>query len=89
MSFSIHDNEIVGLLGPNGAGKTTLINILTCKLNPNFGRIKVFGYDYSHSREVRQLISVVPQFDVFFEVVCSWRILRETRNRQFFDPPRS
>ena len=23
------------------------------------------------------------------EVVCSWRILRETRNRQFFDPPRS
>lgn len=67
MSFSIHDNEIVGLLGPNGAGKTTLINILTCKLNPNFGRIKVFGYDYLHSREVRQLISVVPQFDVFFD----------------------
>ena len=67
MSFSIHDNEIFGLLGPNGAGKTTLINILTCKLNPNFGRIKVFGYDYSHSREVRQLISVVPQFDVFFD----------------------
>ena len=23
------------------------------------------------------------------QVVCSWRILRETRNRQFFDPPRS
>ena len=67
MSFSIHDNEIFGLLGPNGAGKTTLINILTCKLNPNFGQMKVFGYDYSHQREVKQLISVVPQFDVFFD----------------------
>ena len=67
VSFSIHDKEVFGLLGPNGAGKTTLISIMTGKLNPNQGNLKIFGYTFVNSFTVKQLIGVVPQFDVFFD----------------------
>ena len=67
VSFSIHDKEVFGLLGPNGAGKTTLINILTSKLAPNQGDLKIFGYTYKNSFTIKQLIGVVPQFDIFFD----------------------
>ena len=66
ISFCVKDYEVYGLLGPNGAGKTTLINILTSKLNANRGEVKVFGYPSSEG-VVKKLISVVPQFDVFFD----------------------
>ena len=67
VSFSIHDKEVFGLLGPNGAGKTTLISIMTGKLNPNQGNLKIFGYTFLNEFTVKQLIGVVPQFDVFFD----------------------
>lgn len=66
ISFCVKDYEVYGLLGPNGAGKTTLISILTSKLNANKGEVRVFGYPSGNSI-VKKLISVVPQFDVFFD----------------------
>ena len=66
VSFAIKDCEVFGLLGPNGAGKTTLINILTGKLNPSSGKIKVMGYPIS-SYVIASQIGVVPQFDLLFE----------------------
>ena len=67
VSFSIHDKEVFGLLGPNGAGKTTLINVITSKLAPNQGDLKIFGYTYRNPYTIKQLIGVVPQFDIFFD----------------------
>lgn len=67
ISFAIRDNDVFGLLGPNGAGKTTLINVMTGNLNPNMGQMKIFGYDGSNVRRLRELIAVVPQFDTFFD----------------------
>ena len=66
VSFAIMDCEVFGLLGPNGAGKTTLINILTGKLNPSSGKIKVMGYPIS-SYVIASQIGVVPQFDLLFD----------------------
>ncbi|MCC8417260.1 MAG: energy-dependent translational throttle protein EttA [Rickettsia endosymbiont of Bryobia graminum] len=40
-SFKIPPGAIVGIIGPNGAGKTTLFNIITGKIVPDHGTIKL------------------------------------------------
>ncbi len=41
LSFRIPRGAIVGIIGPNGAGKTTLFNIITGKIEPDAGTLKV------------------------------------------------
>ena len=43
ISFNVHQGEIFGLLGPNGAGKTTTIKLLLRILEPDEGKISIFG----------------------------------------------
>ena len=43
VTFSVHQNEIVGLLGDNGAGKSTLIKILSGALRADSGEIYMHG----------------------------------------------
>lgn len=43
ISLTIEPNKIYGLLGRNGAGKTTLLNLLTNKMFPTSGDIKIDG----------------------------------------------
>ena len=45
VNFRVHAGEIVALLGPNGAGKTTAVKLLLGLLQPNNGRVRVFGGD--------------------------------------------
>ena len=45
ISFSLKKGEIVGFLGPNGAGKSTLMKIITCYLQQDSGKVKVWGLD--------------------------------------------
>jgi ABC-2 type transport system ATP-binding protein len=51
LSFTVHENEIVGLLGPNGAGKTTTIQMLLGVLTPSKGDITYFGKNIRTCRE--------------------------------------
>ena len=50
VSFSVHDNEIVGLIGPNGAGKTTAFNVVCGFVKPTSGAVHFPSEGHSHLR---------------------------------------
>jgi ATP-binding cassette ChvD family protein len=41
LSFVLTPGAVLGVIGPNGAGKTTLLNLLTGRLAPDAGTIKI------------------------------------------------
>lgn len=45
VDFRVRAGELVALLGPNGAGKTTAVKLLLGLLQPNSGKVRVFGGD--------------------------------------------
>ncbi len=73
LSFSIQSGEVYGLLGPNGAGKTTTISILCGLIEADRGAVIMNGKTFSGnisgniSREMRSLIGVAPQENIFYK----------------------
>jgi ABC-2 type transport system ATP-binding protein len=45
VNFGVRAGEVVALLGPNGAGKTTAVKLLLGLMQPNAGKVRVFGGD--------------------------------------------
>lgn len=45
VNFRMRGGEVLALLGPNGAGKTTVVKLLLGLLQPNAGKVRVFGAD--------------------------------------------
>ena len=45
VNFRVRAGEVVALVGPNGAGKTTAVKLLLGLVEPNAGRVEVFGGD--------------------------------------------
>lgn len=43
VSWSLHEDEILGIIGPNGAGKTTVFNIVSGLYTPTSGEIYFKG----------------------------------------------
>lgn len=43
INFDIKSGEVFALMGPNGSGKTTLVNIISGKLAPDSGTVKLSG----------------------------------------------
>lgn len=73
ISLKLKRGEIFGFLGPNGAGKTTTIGMILGLINPDHGRIIVFGKNTSPKtpeplRNVGALFGAVPAFYPYFSV---------------------
>ena len=47
VSFTLHEDEILGLIGPNGAGKTTIFDMISGHLPQDGGTIRLQGVDVS------------------------------------------
>lgn len=52
-NLKIYSEDRIGIIGVNGAGKTTLINILSQRLDPDEGFIKIYGR-YSYISQLEQ-----------------------------------
>ncbi len=62
IDFAVREGELFGLLGPNGAGKTTTIGVVTTRVRPSGGRVRVDGIDVREDPvSVKRRIAVVPQ----------------------------
>jgi len=62
VSLEAESGQVFTLLGRNGAGKTTFVRMCATQLMPTSGTIRVLGLDaVKQARQVRDLISVVPQ----------------------------
>ncbi|SHJ64349.1 macrolide transport system ATP-binding/permease protein [Geosporobacter subterraneus DSM 17957] len=54
-NLKIYSEDRIGIVGVNGAGKTTLVNILSGRLEPDEGWVKVYGeYGYISQLESAQ-----------------------------------
>ena len=45
IDLEVAEGELHGIMGPNGAGKTTFFNVLTGRVKPSRGRIRLDGED--------------------------------------------
>ncbi len=68
VNIEIREREFIGIFGPNGGGKTTLLKLILGFLQPQKGKILLFG---EPPEKTRHLIGYVPQsvrFDRDFPV---------------------
>jgi len=68
LSMSVSKGELFGLLGPNGAGKSTLTKMISGRLHPTSGTIKVGKYSIQDDpMKVKETLGVVPQDIVLYD----------------------
>ncbi len=83
VSLDIEPQDFIGLIGPNGGGKTTLLKVLLGLIEPQRGRVRVFG---KKPADVRSRIGYVPQHAKIdptvpanvLDVVLTGRLCRST-----------
>ncbi|MTH52282.1 ATP-binding cassette domain-containing protein [Bacillus mangrovi] len=61
IDFSLEPNKIYGLLGRNGAGKTTVMNMITSRIFPSSGDVRIFGEDPFENRSVLSQICFIKE----------------------------
>jgi ABC-2 type transport system ATP-binding protein len=59
LSFQVQPGEVFGFLGPNGAGKTSSVRMILGILQPDAGRISLFGEAWS--REGLRRVGYLPE----------------------------
>ena len=88
VTLLVEQGDYLALLGPNGGGKTTLLRVILGLLEPDRGRVRVFG---ETPQRARARVGYVPQranFDLDFpirvlDVVLMGRLAASGRLRRF------
>src|SRR3954469_24132567 len=90
ISFSVDPGELHGIMGPNGAGKTTFFNVLTGRVKPARGSVRIAGEHVTglapHAIAARGLarsFQIMTLFDEFTALENVEMALPEFRARGF------
>lgn len=68
LSLRVKAGEFYALLGPNGAGKTTSLRMVAGLLEPDAGKIRIFGLDtYSNPRDAKLTTAWVPDEPMIYD----------------------
>ncbi|HEX2556460.1 MAG TPA: ABC transporter ATP-binding protein [Microvirga sp.] len=72
ISLAVEPGEFHGIMGPNGAGKTTFFNVLTGRVRPSRGTVRIGGEDVTGlsphaiaARGVARSFQIMTLFDEF------------------------
>src|SRR5437016_9511102 len=66
LNLKVERKQVHGFLGPNGAGKTTTIKMLVGLLRPNFGSMKILGFDaIRDNTTIRKRMGYMPELPRF------------------------
>jgi zinc transport system ATP-binding protein len=60
INLTVEAGDFLGIIGPNGSGKTTLLRIMLGLLEPEHGRVRLFGHPPASFRQWGRL-GYVPQ----------------------------
>jgi ABC-2 type transport system ATP-binding protein len=78
LTLEVYEGEVFGFLGPNGAGKTTSINMMCGLLEPDAGKISLYGVPVKNFNvNTRTRVGLCPQ-----ELIL-WRRLTCIEQLQF------
>jgi branched-chain amino acid transport system ATP-binding protein len=90
IGFSVEPGELHGIMGPNGAGKTTFFNVLTGRVKPARGTVRLDGEDVTGlpphkiaARGVARSFQIMTLFDEFTALENVEVALPEFRSRGF------
>ncbi len=100
VDFSVNTGEVRSIIGPNGAGKTTLASLISGRLSPDRGAIRLLGKEVTSLptwQRVRlgiaytfQITSIYPALSVFENVAIAAQIRTQLRQpSDGADQPRS
>lgn len=80
-NLAVHEGERVALIGPNGAGKSTLFNLISGRMAPSSGEIRLHGeaiqgwkpYEINRRGLARsfQISNLFPRLSVFENIRCA------------------
>ena len=65
-NVAIRPGELIALMGPSGAGKSSLLNLLSGRVKPTAGEVRVNGRAQDPSA-MRHILNYIPQDDTLFE----------------------
>ena len=66
--MEVLEGDICGIVGPNDSGKTMLLRILTTLVNPDKGKIQIFGKKLFHNRaEILKKMGLMIDEPVFYD----------------------
>ncbi len=68
VNLDVKERDFLGIIGPNGGGKTTLLKLILGLLEPDSGKIELFGQTPQAGREFTGYVPQFLQFDRDFPI---------------------